>query len=309
MKSQNFVKSLKAEEVVKQSNALTTAAYELSRNEKRILFLCLNKVYKKDFSFNEKEKAYEVSFSYQEYDEVFNDDSTHLARNVYQAVSGFMLKKVVFYVPDNDCGGVKATKERSWINGFDHNPRLKNMCLYFNPPVFDVISNTEREFTLYLLTVVGKINNPYAMRLYELICQWRKTRTTFTHSIEWLKDRFKLPKSYDRMPDFRRSFLNVVVKEINEKTDIELSAEELCDGLRKNKVTHIKFSWAIKSLKVNSSLSDIQCLYSEVLKGQLLDKDKLIYLLSCIDDFIGQGGIEKSKEFIVMWAGCMAQAK
>lgn len=299
-----------AKDVVKQSNALTTAAYELSRNEKRIVYLCLNKLYTKGVIFNETEKAYEVAIEYGDYLQLFSDDAANLSRDIYNAMSGLMKKKVVFYVPDNDDGLVKATKERSWITGFDNNPKSKCATVYFNAPVFDVVSKTDKEFTLYLMTVAGKINNPYAMRMYELISQWRASRSTFTHSIEWIKERFKLPKSYDRMPDFRRSFLNVVIKDINDNTDIKLSAEELCEGSRKNKVTHIKFSWVSKlEDKSNPSLLKMQKLYKSVITGELRSKDDLIFLLENIDSYVGQGGIEKNNDFIVMWSSCMSLAE
>ncbi|KAB7711219.1 RepB family plasmid replication initiator protein [Plesiomonas shigelloides] len=293
-------------DVVKQSNALTTAAYDLSRNEKRVLYLCLSKLYQKGALFNEVEKAYEIAIDYSDYAQIFSDEN--LSRDIYNAMSGLMKKKVVFYVPDNDDGMVKATKERSWITGFDNNPRNKKAILYLNASVFDIVSKTDREFTLYLMTVVGRINNPYAMRMYELIAQWRSSRTTFTHSIEWLKERFKLPKSYNRMPDFRRSFLNVVVKEINDNTDINLSVEELCEGERKNKVTHIKFSWSSKKTPLDPSLLKIQELYKSVLLGDLRNKNELIFLLENIDKYVGQGGIEKNNDFIVMWSSCMSLA-
>lgn len=81
-------------DVVKQSNALTTAAHDLSRNEKRVLYLCLSKLYQKGALFNEVEKAYEIAIDYSDYAQIFSDEN--LSRDIYNAMSGLMKKKVVF---------------------------------------------------------------------------------------------------------------------------------------------------------------------------------------------------------------------
>ena len=244
----------KKDQLIRQSNALTSSAYDLGRNAKRVLYLSLIQLHKKT-ELDRTEVGYKVTIKHDDYKDI-SDEVTDINRAVRKAVKELNEKSVTMFMSEWDSGDNKGVKVRSWINGYDYNPKAKKTLLYFNSDVVEMIPYKKGlPFTQYLLISASNLKNQHVMRLYELICQWRNTRTSLKIEINWLIDRFNLPKSYSVMADFRTKFLNVAKEEITEKTDINfLKWDEYCEGERKNTVTHIIIFWSEKK----SNLIDLE---------------------------------------------------
>ena len=234
---------------VRQSHALTTSSYNLGRNSKKLLYLSLIQLCEREsLVFNDDEGGFEVIINHSEYKNI-SKDVRDISRSIHMAARELSSNSVIIYTPDLDGDdGEKALISRNWITGFSHEPKNKKTRLFFNKPVTELIPYKKGlPFTQYLLISACNLKNPHSMRLYELICQWRTPRSNLKISIDWLMNRFSLPKSYLRMPDFRSKFLAVAKEEISEHTDIIITGwDEHCEGERKNKVTHITIFWSEK---------------------------------------------------------------
>jgi plasmid replication initiation protein len=82
-------------------------------------------------------------------------------------------------------------------------------------------------FTEYLLSQTAKLNSAYAVRLYELLIQWRSVGKTPIFELEMFRGQLGLSvNEYQRMHHFKARVLDLAVAQINEHTDITASYEQ-----------------------------------------------------------------------------------
>ena len=119
--------------------------------------------------------------------------------------------------------------------------------LVFAPDVIPLITQLERSFTFYELKQISSLSSKYAIRLYELLIQWRSVGKTPLFHIEDF--RFKLglgSDEYQIMGNFKKKVLDLALTQINEKTDIVASYEQHKAG---RNITGFSFSFSPKHTK------------------------------------------------------------
>jgi plasmid replication initiation protein len=94
------------------------------------------------------------------------------------------------------------------------------------PYLFEIQSN----FTSYGLASALRLTSKYAKRIYPICSQWKDLGETKKHDIQEFKRMLGIldDKGLDKMPrtsDFRKSVLDIAVKQINEHTELHISYE------------------------------------------------------------------------------------
>ena len=93
------------------------------------------------------------------------------------------------------------------------------------------IDGAEDFFTSYLLEQTASMDSIYSVRLYELLVQWKAAKQTPMFELEKFRDQLGVEvNEYKAMCDFKKRVLEVAINEINEKSDIKISYEQVKKG-------------------------------------------------------------------------------
>lgn len=201
-----------------QSYVLTTAKYDFSTYEKRLLYLLVQMARTEYCEFDElkfprdchklikvdKTDLYEVTVPLSAM-LAHDGDKNHAL--VKQALHNLSIKG--FEYEDTDTG------EWQFINIISY-PKIKKrdgkVTFYLNKKIWECCLDFTRGYRKYELTVAMKFKCAYSMRFYELVSNQKKP---MEFTIENLKQMFCISDKYKLNADFRRKVLDSAKKELD----------------------------------------------------------------------------------------------
>ena len=95
-------------------------------------------------------------------------------------------------------------------------------CLRFNKDMLPYLTELSAQFTKYRLKAVAKMDSAHAIRLYELLAQWRGVGKR-EMAVDRLRETFHLGDRYPSIKDFKKCVIDVAVSQINEHSDLTAS--------------------------------------------------------------------------------------
>lgn len=213
-------KSLLRKREVRQSLALTEATYDLSRDERRIIYLiavqCSQNSDQNELSVTD----YEIKTS--EYGEMFEVGSHESSRDVRGAIRSIYDKSVIIPDMEESTETERSEEEIRWIIGKKNLPRRGSWQITLNPLIVPHLTDLANKIK-YPIGQIIHLQNNHQYRLYELLISEQSGERTI--EVDWLREKFCLntKKSYGLYSNLKNRVIDPAIKQINDTTPLDVS--------------------------------------------------------------------------------------
>lgn len=232
--------------LVYKSNALVEASYRLSVYEQRIILGCIAQV-RRDEPLTDQQ-LYAVSAQ-----QIADMTGTQLGtayQNLKAAAERLYRREVTLHEAPNGKDGGKMRLTR-WVQTVEYREAEGMVALRFGTDMVPYLSQLTEQFTRYALADVAHMDSAHAIRLYELLCQWRDAGQREV-SVEWLREAFQLGDKYPALKDFKKRVIQPAIEQINEHSPLWVKWDQRKTGRR---VSHLVFTFGEK-LKQDEESAD-----------------------------------------------------
>jgi len=215
-----------SKQLITKDNSLIGASYSLGVVEQRLIFLAI-------IEAREQKTLIEAGgllrIYAQSYAKQFNVEKHTSYEAMKRAVEGLYEAGFAYSKIDERSGKIGHYKSR-WVDKIGYIDDLGCVELVFASDVIPLITRLEARYTEYELKQVVGLQSEYAIRLYELIIQWRSVGRTSQISLVELREKLGLVDEYQRIEAFKRRVLELAITQINEHTDITVEYEQHKQG-------------------------------------------------------------------------------
>lgn len=227
--------SLSKKELIVKSNQVIEASYQLSSTEQRIVLAAISKI-SRDAEITDDE-IYRITVN--DLKNLGVHEKTAY-RDLKDGVNRLYDRSINLTIDD------ESIKMR-WVQSIRFLESKSVVGLRFSKEILPFISNLSREFTKYSLSDIAGMSSAYAIRIYELLSQYRSIGKREI-SVESLRTMLELGKRYPLFADLKRWVIDTAVDQINEYSPLSVRYEQKKTG---RKVTHIQFSFKEKSKSID----------------------------------------------------------
>jgi plasmid replication initiation protein len=221
-------KKVEKNELIIQHNNLIEARYRLSLQEKRVVIWLASQVQKTDGDFKEH------VLSIKKFAELTDVRGDRLYSEL-QAITRRLMQRIISIYPIGEDRLIQV----AWLGAADYKFDKGTVSLSFHPHLQPFILNLKNHFTALNLSDLMGLQSVYSIRIFELIKQYESIGKREI-SLKDLREYCGISDDkYKKFSDFKKRIIESSRKEINEKTDIFISYEEVKIS---RKITSIRFS-------------------------------------------------------------------
>lgn len=251
-------------ELVVKDNALISASYNLDLVEQRLVLLAIIEARETGKGINANDaltvhaESYAVQFGVHR----------NTAYEALKTACNNLFTRQFSYQKLNQRGNVEHCRSR-WVSEIAYIENEAAVRLIFAPAIVPMITLLEQQFTKYDIDQVSHLKSAYAVRLYELLIQWRSVGHTPVFDVAEFRRKLGVSdQDYPMIADFKKRVLHLSINQINHHTDIHVEYAQhkqgrviqgfsFCFDVRQGKhCPAVSMTAHSSSLAPNSVLSD-----------------------------------------------------
>lgn len=226
--------------LVVKSNELIQATYSLSVIEQRLCLLAIIEARESGKGISADDH---LTIHASKYAQQFNVSLDAAYKALKDATINLFERQITVY---DLYEGTLRRRVTRWVSEIAYIESRGEIQLIFAPLIVPEIVRLERKFTSYEIKQVSGLNSSYALRLFELLMQWKHAPTVPIFEIVKFREQLGIDlQEYALMSNFKKFVLDKAVSEINAKTDINLKYDQIKCG---RKITGFKFTIKSKVL-------------------------------------------------------------
>lgn len=206
--------------LVVKDNRLIEASYRLDLSEQRLMLLAI--VQARGLQPITGDTLIEINAA--DYADACLLDTKSGYRRLKEAADNLFQRWVQLKGVDVLTGKQVLIKTR-WVSSCAYVDNAGLVRLRIAPEIIPYITELEANFTSYALKNVVQMTSSYAIRLYELLAQYKTIGSRYISLPELRNFLDANEKSYDRLQNFKIKVLNIGVDQINQYTDLNITCE------------------------------------------------------------------------------------
>ncbi|MGP5231699.1 replication initiation protein RepM [Psychrobacter celer] len=209
--------------LITKDNKLINASYSLGIPEQRVIFLAIVEARAQKQMIDARGVLQIHASSYQEQFKVEKHTSYGALKS---AVTG-LFESSFEYSDIHEQTGKLAHHVVRWVQKISYIDTAGMIELQFTDAVIPLITRLSEQYTEYDLKQVSELQSEYAIRLYELMMQWKTVGKTNKIPIDDLRKKLGVkPEQYKAMNNFKARVLDLAISQINDFTDVTATYEQ-----------------------------------------------------------------------------------
>ena len=222
----NEITKIKSDGIIKQSNNLIEAKYKLTTQEQKLVIAICSQLDKDASNFDT------VRIKVTDFADFCKISKTNKYAEVRRIVMRLLDRKLLIHKND---GGWYGTH---WLQSAEYLPSEGTIEYKIDDRLRPELLKLKSAYLSTDAKPLMEFRRDYAIRLYFILKKMLKIGE-FEYKLDYFRERFALPKSYNLFANLKNKVLEPALAEINEKSDIQVEHEYIKDGRTYTKIHFI----------------------------------------------------------------------